>query len=130
VRVAPARLRSLEALARENAREGCVGETYGAVVACWQAAHAADPEVRAAAAALCEDELGHAELAWEIDAWIQPRLSPQARARLAAEQREAIQALEAAPAPERSLQSLAGLPGGAEQAQLLAQLWQQLWGAA
>ncbi|HEX7664753.1 MAG TPA: hypothetical protein VF407_09585, partial [Polyangiaceae bacterium] len=35
-------VRTLEAIALENAVEGCVRETFGALVATWQAAHAAD----------------------------------------------------------------------------------------
>jgi hypothetical protein len=39
--------RSLESIAIENAVEGCVNETWAALVATLQAAHATDPELRA-----------------------------------------------------------------------------------
>ena len=40
--------RPLLAIAIDNIVEGCVRETYGAVVATWQSLHAEDPELRAA----------------------------------------------------------------------------------
>ena len=45
---APRSVRSLAEVARENAVEGCAGETWGALVAMHQAARAQDPAVRAA----------------------------------------------------------------------------------
>jgi hypothetical protein len=61
--------RSLEQLAVENAVEGCVRETYGALLATWQARAAAEPRVRAMMAAVAVDETRHAQLAWDLDAW-------------------------------------------------------------
>src|SRR5688572_25875669 len=40
-------LRTLEAIAFENATHGCVRKTYAALLAAWQATSAEDPEVRA-----------------------------------------------------------------------------------
>lgn len=57
VRVARARRRSLEELAVENATEGCVRETFAAMLAMWQARAAADPAIRDAMAALAPDEI-------------------------------------------------------------------------
>jgi hypothetical protein len=53
--------RTLEAIATENAVEGCVRETYGALVALWQARHARDPVVAAAMAPIAADETRHAD---------------------------------------------------------------------
>src|SRR6185295_13249702 len=61
--------RDLEAIARENAVEGCVGETYGALLAIWQAEHAADADVRAAMREIAPDEMRHAALAWAVATW-------------------------------------------------------------
>jgi hypothetical protein len=47
--------RSLEAMASENAVEGCIRETYGALLASWQAAHARDSEVAAEMARIADD---------------------------------------------------------------------------
>ncbi|HEY2366099.1 MAG TPA: ferritin-like domain-containing protein, partial [Polyangiaceae bacterium] len=55
-RVKRTRRRSVEAIAIENATEGCVRETFAALVAHWQALHARDPIVRAAYARIARDE--------------------------------------------------------------------------
>jgi rubrerythrin len=101
------------ALARENAIEGCVNETYGATVATWLAATVTDPELAGAFAEIARDERAHAALAWDVAAWITARLSPEdaadvARARTEAEQRVRDGAggagpLEAPPAVARAL---------------------------
>ncbi|WP_437588270.1 ferritin-like domain-containing protein [Sorangium sp. So ce1000] len=59
----------LAALARAAAEEGCVGETVAALLAAEKRARAEDPAVRAALAAIAEDEARHAELAWLTVAW-------------------------------------------------------------
>ncbi len=75
-RVTPpkAHMRSLEALATENAVEGCVGETFGAAQAAWRAKSSADPEIARAMGAIAPDELGHAALAWDVARWAESRL--------------------------------------------------------
>ena len=50
-------------IARENAEEGCVRETFGALLAAHQAAYACDPEVREVMTRIAGDELRHAALA-------------------------------------------------------------------
>lgn len=74
--------RSLEEMLRENAVEGCVNETYGALVAWYQAANARDPKVRAAMTPIARDESEHAALAWKIAAWAEKGLDAEARARI------------------------------------------------
>ena len=82
VRVDETGVRDLESVARENAVEGCVGETYGALLAIWQAEHARESDVRDAMHAIAPDELRHAALAWAIASWADARLSEGARARV------------------------------------------------
>ena len=89
----PARPRDLEAIAIENAVEGCVRELFGVVVARWQADHAEDVNVRAAMARLAADELRHAALAFQVAAWTHGRLSPAARARVEASRSRAVEEL-------------------------------------
>jgi len=71
------------AIALENAVEGCVRETFGALVAWHQALAARDPVVREAMCEIAEDETRHAELAWAIAAWLHPQLSATEREQLA-----------------------------------------------
>ena len=65
---------SLFAVALENAREGCVRETYGALVAHLQTTRAADPEVRACMAVIADEETEHAALSWDVAAWLESRV--------------------------------------------------------
>ncbi len=85
--------RDLEAFARENAVEGCVFETFGALVGLAQAERAGDPEIRRVLTAIARDEIRHGELAWDIDAWAMSVLDASAVARVRAARSEAARAL-------------------------------------
>jgi hypothetical protein len=104
--------RSLEAMALENAVEGCARETVGAAVGLWQARHSRDPQVREALGSIAADEVRHAELSWEVARWGAPRLSRAARLRIADARSRAFDQLDRevdAPVPS-PLITLAGLP--------------------
>lgn len=90
----PAGRRSVERIARENAVEGCVRETFGALVATWQATHARDEAVRAAMARVAADETRHAELSWAVDRFLDRKLDAPARERTARARRQALDELE------------------------------------
>lgn len=81
-RIPTGRVRTLETVALENAVEGCVLETFGALIATWQATHAQDPGVRSAMKKIARDETRHAELAFRVAAWADARLSTRARERV------------------------------------------------
>jgi hypothetical protein len=130
VRVPAAAPRSLSALAQDNAAEGCVRETFGALVAHLQACTAADPVVRAVMAQVAEDETRHAELAWAIEAWAFTRLDPRARwgaleARAAAVEALRSATIEGSPDPETS--RLLGLPSASLASALIDELGGALW---
>jgi hypothetical protein len=125
VEVAVQSPRSLEALAIENAVEGCVRETWGAALALWQSHSARDPEVRAAFAAIAGDELRHAELGWAIDRWARTRLDAAAVARIDAARAIAVNALLAAP-PDPELGEL-GLPEAGAYRALRTRAHRALW---
>jgi len=125
-RVGPPKPRDLEAIALENAVEGCVRETYGAALALWQSKRATDRDVRAAMARIARDETRHAELAWEVDRWARKLLSPESRARVEAARREAIASLardvsHASPNPELATPDAATAKAIVEQ--LRASIW-------
>ncbi len=122
--------RSLATIARENAVEGCVRETFGALVNTWQAMHARDADVRSVLAAIARDETRHAALSWEIAAWAETRLTPTERRSIDRARRRAIATLAseiAAEAP-RELRQRAGLPDAAECARMMAELGAHVWG--
>jgi hypothetical protein len=85
--------RSLERIARENATEGCIRETYGALLMHWQATHASDPSLRRVFARIAADETRHAALSWEVAHWAEQRLDERARARVSSARRRALRAL-------------------------------------
>jgi hypothetical protein len=89
----PARIRSAAEIAVENVREGCVRETFGAAQARVQASVHPDPRVRDAMRAIFPDEERHAELAHDVHAWLVTRLDDEARARVEAARREALDEL-------------------------------------
>jgi hypothetical protein len=118
----PRRSRSLVDIAIENAREGCVREAYGAVVARFQATRAGDVVLRRALEVIAGDEAKHATLALRVDAWARRRLGPADRARVETARREAIAELRAQlvlddPGPE--VAAALGLPRPAEARALL-----------
>jgi hypothetical protein len=124
----PSKRATLE-LAIENAVEGCVRETFGAALALWQADHAMDPQIRSTMAAIAEDEAEHAQLAWDIAAWLEPRLSEVERDSVRKAKAEAIAALglgvtQAPPFAERL-----GLPDAVDAAHLLEEVGRQVWWA-
>ncbi|MEO8705636.1 MAG: ferritin-like domain-containing protein [Kofleriaceae bacterium] len=121
--------RSIEELATDNAIEGQVRETWGAVTAAWQARVAGDTEIRALMRGIAPDELRHAELSGELATWYASRLSDAANARVAAAKRCAIEELDRAvtsPVPAE-LVECAGLPSAVASAQLLAGLRATVW---
>ena len=128
-RVAPAKPRSLEAIALENAIEGCVRETYGALLATHQAAHATDPVVRAAMMRIARDETRHAALSWQVGHWLESRLDASGKRQVAqAKQAAAAELIDAlAHEPEVSFAGLAGLPSPAEASHLASQMQRELW---
>jgi hypothetical protein len=120
-------------LAVENAVEGCVRETYGALVAEWQATHAGRHDVRDAMRGIATDERAHAALSWAVADWLNARLTPHDRAQVQTAMVHAIDqlALEAAfpmgPDCEREL----GLPTPREASAMVDSLRATFWlGAA
>jgi hypothetical protein len=88
--IAPHGGRSLFELALENAVEGCIRETYGALVAHQQATLARDPQLADVMSSIARDEASHAELSWRIAAWIEPQLNASERAQLTLARRAAL----------------------------------------
>lgn len=85
--------RSLESMARENAVEGCVHETYGAALLAWQARSAPDSSLRDAFASIAADEARHAALSWAVARWLEQRLDPRSCRRVLRARHRAFRAL-------------------------------------
>lgn len=115
VETSPVGERDLLSIAVENAVEGCTLETYGAIVAAFQAERAS-PELRPLLKKIARDEIRHAELARDVGVWLEGKLTPAERAAVAEARSEALELLRARldvePSPE--LVAELGVPTRAE----------------
>lgn len=122
---------SLFALALENAREGLVRETYGAVVALHQGEHAVDPELRRAFAAIATDEIAHAELSWDLAGWFETRLPAAEREAVEAARQDAMATLrDAATREHDALDAALGVPAPAAGRAIFGDLFREIDRAA
>jgi hypothetical protein len=128
VRVLRQPTRDLETIAAENVAEGCVRETFAALVACRQALAAEDLAVRRAMSRISVEETRHAALSWAVDEWIGGRLTGTARRRTREVRRAAVADLlrEIADDASAELRAAAGLPGGDEATRLASALFAKL----
>jgi hypothetical protein len=131
VEVAAAPPRAIEAIAVENAVEGCVRETFGAVLAMRQAEEARSGDLRRAMKRIAREEAGHAELSWELARWLEGRLDAEARRRVREARDRAVNALarDAARPTEVGLAAEMGLPGAAQARAAIEALRSSLWAA-
>lgn len=83
--------RSLEAIAIDNAYEGCGRELLGSVINAWQAEHAGDPQVRALMREIAPDEAQHAAFSVALAETLMPRLPVAARYRVREAQHRALE---------------------------------------
>jgi rubrerythrin len=120
-KVDPSGTRPLADVALENAAEGCVRETFGALVAAWQATHAGDAGVRAAMQDVAREETRHAALAWEVARWAERRLPRIERKRVADAGARALLRLkaEAGVEPPQELVDTLGVPTANQATRLL-----------
>ena len=130
-RVVRGPVRSLFAIALENAVEGCVRETYGALEGMWQARAAQDPAIRRSMARIARDEARHSALSWDIAAWAERGLSPSDRQRVEDARRAEGEALarRVRKAPSSLLVNVAGVPNEARAAFFADRLREALWRA-
>jgi hypothetical protein len=127
--IAKPRPRSLAQIAAENAAEGCVRETFGALCATYQAGAAQDPRVARVMARIARDETRHAALSWALLAWTDRRLDAHDRRRVRKSMRRAEAELgaELEATPHVDLQRYAGVPPRREALRLLDRLHEALW---
>ncbi len=123
---------TLARLAEENFCDGCINEGASAVAALTQAERASDLTVRRLLGQIAEDEMGHAELSWELHAWLVPRLTAEERIAVrAAGLRKAAAMLQF---PGHGLDAVAleqtGLAGDAEVRAQMRLLFDELWSPA
>jgi hypothetical protein len=122
-------VRPLHEVLKENVVEGCVRETYGALVALWQARAAADLAIRESMETIALEEIGHAELAWAIDRWGRRRLGARQRRELDRAKRTAVAELVGASAQPvaPALIETVGLPSPERARGFLRALDRRFW---
>ncbi len=101
---------SLLELACENAREGQVRETHGALVVLHQARHAKTPEIREAFALIADDEISHAALSSDLATWFEGKLTRNEQAIVARARREAARELREAQGTHDPIDDFLGMP--------------------
>ncbi|MBW2462957.1 MAG: ferritin-like domain-containing protein [Deltaproteobacteria bacterium] len=116
-------------IALENAVEGCVRETFGALVGAHQALRAGDEAVAAAMREVADDEIRHAELSWAVAGWLEPQLTDDERARIAEAKRDAVVALrhQASEPVDPEIVALAGVPDAETAVQMVQRLAVDIW---
>jgi hypothetical protein len=128
VRVKRGRNRSALAIAIENAREGCVRETLGAVIALHRAERAKDAEIARAMRSIARDELRHARLSWELMEWLDAQLTARGRAAVRRAFEREIASLETELAgPPTDVAEIAGAPDERTQRMLFARVSREVW---
>ncbi|MFO0559622.1 MAG: hypothetical protein U0269_16510 [Polyangiales bacterium] len=124
------RSRSLFEIALENAGEGCVRETLGAVVMDYQARHADDPALREALAKIADEESMHSAWSWALDHWARTVLDAPSVAQLDRARDRAIAELAhsmGAQDPSPELAARAGMPSAAVVRAMIEGLRESLW---
>ncbi len=85
-------------VALHNAVEGCVRESFGALLGAHQARTCEHAELRELFATIAADELRHGQLAWDLHAYFQAQLDEEGRAQVEAAQLAALNELARATA--------------------------------
>ncbi len=100
-------------VAIHNAVEGCVHESFAALMAAVRAQRAADPRLRGVFAKITADEIRHGQLAWDLHAWLRGLLTEGETRAVDAAQRRALDALPGRARAQSSapLAELGGLDG-------------------
>ncbi len=121
--VTPHALRTIFAVALENAVEGCVRELYGALVARFQLQRAGDLGLRAGLRDIADDEAAHAALSWDIASWLRPQLSAQEQIEIDRSVQTALRDLaQELCEPSADQRELCGMPSLGEAHHLLQEL--------
>lgn len=98
--IEPGEVRSLEAIAIDNAGEGCGRELFGSILNAHQAASASNAGVRQVMASIAADEAAHARFSFELAQQLMPKLSVAARRRAREAQAQVLEQLAHDELPE------------------------------
>jgi hypothetical protein len=113
-------------LALANVREGCVRETFAALLARRQADRALDQRVRIEMARIAADETRHAQLSWDLAAWLDTRLDDAERREVERARKEEIACLHQDLESRSYVDAALGLPAAHESRALAGALFAAL----
>ncbi len=122
--------RSVLQFAIENAVEGCVRETYAAMLAVRQAESSSELALRDAFAKIAVDETSHADLAWAMHEWAQSLLSDVEQQQVQQAMSDAVSELRqqvGGSMPSAELSAALGLAPREQLLQMVDALAQNLW---
>ncbi len=102
----PSEVRSLEALAIDNAGEGCGRELFGALTNEHQARTASDPAVARVMGSIAGDERAHADLSFALAEALMPRLTLAQRRRAREAQAQVLAQLTQDEVPQQTRATL------------------------
>lgn len=129
IEVGPMPLRPIREIALENAREGMVRETYGALSAYYHARTAKDARLARLFERLAEDETRHAALSIDYGDFLNEMLSDEERREVEAARDEALRALyeELAEEHEDEVHEELGWPRPAIARALIREAFPRVW---
>ena len=116
----------LFSIAMHNAVEGCVVESWAALVAQWQSQHMPSSQVRLIYQRIATDEIRHGQLSWDLHDWLMTRLSVKEQNIIHQAQSKAIEALIANVEIQTKHPSALGLPSSLMASQLVQSFGKQL----
>ncbi|MBL8683745.1 MAG: hypothetical protein JNK05_31525 [Myxococcales bacterium] len=125
--------RTLADIVIENAGEGCVRETLGAVVMAYQSQHAQDRAVREALAKIAFEEQAHSAWSWALDAWARSVVDHETLAAMDAARDRVLDELVRSMAtvdPSEELAREAGMPSARAVSAMISGLSASLWRAS
>jgi len=116
----------------DNAVEGCIRQTYGALVVTYQAKGAKDLPTRDGMRSVASEKRRHAALAWRASVWFEKRLPSNDVERIRRAQHEELEALgrEVDPGLTPFERGLLGLPDRDRALSILERLTRELWSVA
>lgn len=82
--------KSIFEMALHNAVEGCIYESWAALMAHHHKKHCSDPRLRSVYKVLAQDETKHAQLSWDLHDWFLSQLSKQECAHVLDAQKRAL----------------------------------------
>jgi hypothetical protein len=97
-------------IALHNALEGCITETWAALLAHWQSMHSTDANLRLMYKKIARDETRHGQLSWDLHRWFLSKLDCEQQEEIKKAQQQALVELTSVAGSRTPNFSCLGLP--------------------